>query len=616
MVVPASRAVAAPTPTTGPTAGGTSVSDTVAGKAFSHVVMGAGFSAALDADGNAYAWGSNAAGNFGNGTKTDSPTPTATTMPAGVTFKQLAAGASHVVALGSDGFVYTWGYNGDGELGNGTTQSNSLPAKALTPAGVTFTEVAAGEYHTVAIASDGSVYTWGSNTFGELGIGSTASSSTPVKAKTPAGVTFTHAAAGTNSTLVLASDGSAYAWGSNQSGELGDGTGVNNSSPVKVTMPAGLIFTQITAGETFKLAIASNGALYSWGDNLMGELGTGTSDAQANAPVAVAMPSGVKVLSIGAGASHGVAVGSDGATYAWGNNNVGALGTGDYDSSTTPVKAQMPAGVTFTQVEAGGNSSVAIGSNGTTYAWGDNIEGQLGDGTKVGRDAPTPVAATVTVNEVLFGDVAGTNLTSNGGSWTATTPAACGVKDVTVKYTQYGVQHTAVTPNGFTFGSAPVITAQPQGTAVDSGASATFTATATGDNAPTVQWQQASSADGTWTDIDGAMQNQATLTPTANTFVRAVFSNCVDTATTDVAQVTINAVTPTPTPGTSTSPSVTPSGQAPSSVDSVAPAGNQVSTSGAAGTKGPGIAAVVIVLLVALAAALVTGRLVSRRTRH
>ncbi len=146
--------------------------------------------------------------------------------------------------------LYSWGYNPDGELGNGSTTNATTPVKVSLPAGVTATAAAAGGDHSLAIGSDGKLYAWGNNSEGQLGNGTTVSSSTPVVVSMPAGVTATAVAAGQSHSVTLGSNGAVYDWGDNSEEELGNGTDYNSSTPVKVTLPAGVTRDRLPPGNT------------------------------------------------------------------------------------------------------------------------------------------------------------------------------------------------------------------------------------------------------------------------------------------------------------------------------------------------------------------------------
>uniref|UniRef100_UPI00037A2E94 RCC1 domain-containing protein n=1 Tax=Salinispora arenicola TaxID=168697 RepID=UPI00037A2E94 len=181
-------------------------------------------SAAAGPPGTGLAWGLNNVGQLGDGTTTDSSTPVAVGVPAGTTVTAVAAGEFHSVAVTSAGTVLAWGFNDSGQLGDGSTTSSSTPVAVDVPAGTTVTAVAAGDRHSVAVTSAGTVLAWGDNFWGQLGDGSTTNRSTPVAVDVPAGTTITAIAAGGARSVAVTSTGTALAWGYNSFGQLGDGT--------------------------------------------------------------------------------------------------------------------------------------------------------------------------------------------------------------------------------------------------------------------------------------------------------------------------------------------------------------------------------------------------------
>ncbi len=478
--------------------------------------------------------------------------------PAGVTFTELAAGYAHSVALGPDGNAYAWGRNWSGQLGDGTTVDRSSPVQVQAPeAGVTFTKIAAGYEHSVALGSDGNVYAWGGNWTGQLGDGTTADRSSPVQVQAPeAGVTFTKIAAGDTHTVALGSDGNAYAWGSNGFGQLGNGTTVHSSSPVQVQAPeAGVTFTEIAAGYAHTVALGSDGNAYAWGHNGWGQLGNGTL-ASSSSPVQV--PAGVTFTELTAGGAHTVALRSDGNAYAWGRNTWGQLGDGTTADRIIPV--QVPAGVTFTKIAAGDAHSVALGSDGNAYAWGHNGSGQLGDGTTVNSSSPVQVAGVVEVTNVSFDGIAGTNLVDNGdGTWSVNAPAHPeGPVNVEVTYTWNGIAQTPVTyPEGYTYTPdpvAPTIT-NPLDQSVANGSTAVFSVTTTGTPTPTVSWEVSRDGGTTWEEITA----DTAATPAADGLSLAVVGTDANngyqyraTATNSVGDAVSQAATLTVTPGEGT----------------------------------------------------------------
>ena len=545
MVFATPAAWATPAPDTGPTSGGTTVTDTVPGVTFTQISTGNDHSLAMGSDGNTYAWGNSSSGQVGDGTKVERRRPVIVQAPTLVTFTQVSAGYYHSLALDSDGKAYGWGDNYDGAVGDGTTTERITPVPVQMPAGITFTQVSGGGYHSLALGSNGKIYSWGYNGDGQTGTGGPSSgSTTPVLVPTPTGVTFTRVESGGYHSLALDSDGYSYAWGNNSAGQLGNNTTTDSDTPVLVQMPLGVTFTQISAGTDHSLALRSDGNAYAWGRNIEGQLGDGTNTARS-IPTLVPTSPGVTFTQIAAGHDHSLALRSDGNSYAWGSNISGRLGDNTTTSRNSPVLIQAPTGVTFNQIRGGDAHSLAVGSNGNTYAWGWNIYGQVGDGTITTRRTPVLVTG-VTVNSVSFGGTAGTALTQSASGWSVVTPGGlCGPVDVAVESTQFGQTTTEVFTDGFAFGTAAAVTTQPvPGTVPAGGGNFTATVTTTGDDAPTVQWQSSSTASGPWNDIAGAVSDTLTYPITETTHVRAIVTNCFGSVASDTAQARVTADVP------------------------------------------------------------------------
>jgi alpha-tubulin suppressor-like RCC1 family protein len=336
-----------------------------------------------------YSWGNNVDGQLGNGTTTNSSTPLKVSLPAGVTATAAAAGGDHSLAVGSDGKLYAWGVNSNGELGDGTTTASSTPVVVSLPGGVTATAVAAGAAHSVALGSDGHVYDWGYNGFGQLGNGTTTDSSTPIQVTLPGGVSPIAVAAGQYMTETLASNGNVYAWGDGAMGELGNGKVTNQKSPIQVNV-AGV--SAIAAGGYHSLVISA-GSVFAYGYGGLGQLGDGAL-TNASTRVKVNLPTGVTPVAVSAGLYHSMAIGNNGKLYAWGNNATGELGNGTLVNTSTPALVSMPAGVTPTSITDAADSSYAIGSDGNLYAWGYNGLDELGNGTSTDSSTPIQVGLT------------------------------------------------------------------------------------------------------------------------------------------------------------------------------------------------------------------------------
>ncbi|WP_372492529.1 RCC1 domain-containing protein, partial [Salinispora arenicola] len=309
--------------------------------------------------GGVLAWGNNSNGQLGDGTTTNNNTPVAIGLPPTITVTAIAAGAAHSLALVAIDVAFAWGGNDRGQLGDGTTTDRTTPVSVSLPPGITVTDVAAGRNHSLAVTSTGGVLAWGFNSDGQLGDGTTTDSSTPVAVNLPQGITVTAVAAGRNHSLAITSAGGVLAWGDNFFGQLGDGTTIDRSTPVSVNLPEGITATAVAASGLHSLATTSTGRLLAWGNNTQGQLGDGTT-TNSSVPVAVSLPALVTVTAVVAGGFHSLAITSAGTALAWGNNSNGQLGDGTTTDSSTPVAINLPPGFTVTTVTAGFGHSMAL----------------------------------------------------------------------------------------------------------------------------------------------------------------------------------------------------------------------------------------------------------------
>jgi alpha-tubulin suppressor-like RCC1 family protein len=357
---------------------------------------------ALSSTGAVFAWGWNIVGQLGNGSTNGSDVPVRVRLPGGTRVTGISAGFAHSVAVTSTGAVLAWGKNYNGDLGNGSTTDSDVPVKVDLPAGTQVIAIAAGSEHSLAVTSTGAVLAWGYNADGELGNGGTGSSNVPVNVSLPAGTRVTAVAAGALHSLAVTSTGAVLAWGYNADGELGNGGTTNSDVPVMVKLPAGTKVTAVAAGGYYSLALTATGRVLAWGYDADGELGDGGT-TNSHVPVMVKLPAGTKVTAFAAGGSpegvggttfgpgHSLALTASGAVLAWGYNTDGELGNGGTASSELPVRVKLPAGTKVTAVAAGELNSLAVTSRGTVLAWGGNNFGQLGDGNYKGSDLPVKV---------------------------------------------------------------------------------------------------------------------------------------------------------------------------------------------------------------------------------
>jgi alpha-tubulin suppressor-like RCC1 family protein len=377
-------------------------------------------------------WGENGFGQLGDGTRTNTTTPVAVSgLSSGVT--AISLGFDHTCALTSAGAVECWGYNGEGQLGDGTFTEQTTPG-AVSGLSSGVTAISAGDFHTCALTSAGAVKCWGGNYFGELGDGTGtgpekcgsggayACSTTPVAVSGLSSGVRAISAGGTH-TCALTNAGAVECWGYNEYGQLGDGTASGpekcaskyacSTTPVAVSgLSSGV--TAISAGADQTCALTSAGAVKCWGYNVEGQLGDGTTTEQTT-PVAVSgLSSGVAAIS--AGEEHACALTSAGAVKCWGLNESGQLGDG---TTTGPEECENGAGVFrpcsrtpvavsglssgVTAISAGAADTCALTSAGAVECWGYNDYGELGDGTTTNKSTPEEVVrATCATNSATI----------------------------------------------------------------------------------------------------------------------------------------------------------------------------------------------------------------------
>ena len=306
-------------------------------------------SMAIKTDGSLWAWGSNWNGQIGDGTTETRYTPVRIMEDV----IQVSVGFSHTMAITSDNSLWAWGNNEYGQLGNHTVMDRHTPVKIME----NVVQVSAGESHTMAIRTDGSLYAWGMNNAGQLGIYTDTwmwdANSTPVRVME----NVAQVSAGRQHTMAIKTDGGLYSWGNNWTGQLGDGSVTDETGPSGRYTPVRIMdnVAQVSAARgDFSVAITTEGYLYAWGVNTLGQVGDGTTkpwEYPFTEPPGRLSP--VKIMSdvayVSAGGNHTLAIRTDGSLWGWGDNGVGQLGDGTRNDRLSPVlimhDVKLPGGI-------------------------------------------------------------------------------------------------------------------------------------------------------------------------------------------------------------------------------------------------------------------------------
>ncbi|MBU1244547.1 hypothetical protein KJ612_15205, partial [Myxococcota bacterium] len=325
-------------------------------------------------------------------------------------FVAMSAGFSHTCALKVDGSLWCWGSNGNGALGDGTTMTRLVPVLVSgMDSGVSM--VSCGEIHTCALKTDGSAWCWGYNGHGALGDGTTTNRSVPVLVS---GIVAGGASisAGGYHTCLVKTDGAALCWGYNGSGQLGNNEIFDESAPVQVFGLASGAST-ISSGRYHTCAVKTDGSAVCWGNNTYGQLGNG-STLDRDTPVAVSgFSSGI--ASIEAGGYHTCSKKTNGSGWCWGSNSFGQLGDSTTTDRLTPT-AVTSLGSGVVSIESGFAHSCAVKTNGYLWCWGGNGNGQIGDGSTTTRLVPVPVNLIIDQASMIAAGESHTCAVKNDGS--------------------------------------------------------------------------------------------------------------------------------------------------------------------------------------------------------
>ena len=340
-----------------------------------------------------FTWGYNIYGQLGDNTIANKSNPVQT-VAGGINWKQISGSFNvHTVGIKTDGTLWGWGNNTNGQLGDSTIINRSSPVQTIA-FGTNWKQVSSG-YYTAAIKTDGTLWTWGPNvTNGQLGDNTVAPKSSPVQT-VAFGTNWKQVSSGFYHCAAIKTDGTLWTWGKNTYAQLGINTVANKSSPVQ-TITYGTNWKSVSAGGRTTAAIKNDGTLWIWGDGDKGELGDNLSYVSGNnrksSPIQT-ITFGTNWKQVSAGYYHTTAIKTDGTLWCWGSNTNGQLGDNTIVSKSSPVQT-IAFGTSWKQVSAGYKFTAAIKTDGTLWNWGANTTyGQLGDNTIINRSSPVQTTA-------------------------------------------------------------------------------------------------------------------------------------------------------------------------------------------------------------------------------
>ena len=366
---------------------------------------GDSFSLGITANGQLWSWGFNNFAQLGQGTQGNTVNPVKSQIGTATDWKQVEAGMEYGLAMKEDGTLWAWGSNGFGNLGDGTTATRKSPVQIGTDSD--WSKISAGVVNTLALKSDGTLWSWGRNSEGQLGIGTNSNKVVP----TQVGVDtdWAEITTGERHCLAIKTNGTLWAWGANDKGQLGLANNLSSAKNIPTQVGTQTNWKLLSAGRNFTLAIKNDGTLWSWGQNDFGQLGNGFSFGNFN-DIPTLIGSDTDWASIAAGDLHSMALKTNGTRWAWGHNgnnsnNSGSIGAfGDGTKTDKNIPTQIGTDTDWKTPKAGKYFSFCMKNDGTLWSNGRNTAAELGDGTQTARLFPILVSCPITVTNTGFND--------------------------------------------------------------------------------------------------------------------------------------------------------------------------------------------------------------------
>ena len=319
-----------------------------------------------------WTWGHNLYGMLGTNDTLQINTPV-TTLIGQNNWKQVDGGNLHTAAIKTDGTLWTWGRNFEGQLGTNDITQRNTPVTTFA-GGTNWKQISCGNAHTAAIKTDGTLWIWGTNALVQLGINATTNRSTPVTTFA-GGSNWKQVSCGDAFSAAVKTDGTLWTWGAGSSGQLGTNDTTTRSTPV-TTFAGGNNWKQVACGGLQTAAIKTDGTLWTWGVGSSGQLGTNDT-TQRNTPVTT-FAGGTNWKQVACGSNHTAAIKTDGTLWTWGYSQYGSLGNNNASNRYTPITT-FAGGVNWKQVGVGIQHTAAIKTDGTLWTWGYSYLGRLGN---------------------------------------------------------------------------------------------------------------------------------------------------------------------------------------------------------------------------------------------